>query len=63
LSRRIALMKDANILHTVTAAAYISGKAGELAVKEKGENITALDVLYNIQNAIKEVEVYSRGSG
>ena len=63
LSRRITLMKNANTLHVVTAAAYISGKAGELAVKEKGENITALDVLNNIQNAIKETEVYTRGSG
>ncbi len=64
LARRIALTNDPDALNVVAASAYVSGRAGEIAVKNKGQNITAVDVLNSIQNVLKEIEEeYTHGSG
>ncbi len=54
MARRASLSKSLNALNVASAAAWASGRAGELAVKDKGENITALDVLNRVQEAIAE---------
>lgn len=54
LARRAALKLQPSTLDTVAAAAYVSGRAGELAVMGRGENITALDVVEKIPEAILE---------
>ncbi|MCE4623138.1 MAG: NAD(P)H-hydrate dehydratase [Caldisphaeraceae archaeon] len=60
LARKVALENKAKPLHIVSAAAYVVGRAGELAFKEKGENITAIDVMQKIRDAIKEAWEYGR---
>jgi len=54
IARRLALGLQVDTLNSVAAAAYITGRAGELAVEEKGETITPLDVVDKIQQAIRE---------
>jgi len=54
IARRIALGLEPDPLNVVAAATYICGRAGEIAVEEKGETITPLDVVNKIQIAIKE---------
>ena len=61
LARRAALSRSLDPLHIAAAAAWVSGRAGELAVSRLGENVTALDVLSSVQAAIKEA--YSMGEG
>jgi hydroxyethylthiazole kinase-like uncharacterized protein yjeF len=61
IARRVALGREPDTLNVVAAAAYICGRAGELAVEEKGEMITALDVVDKIQQAIKEARGLAAG--
>ncbi len=63
MGRRAALSKVLDPLHIAAAAAWTSGRAGEMAVEAKGENITALDVLNMVQGAIREARSYMRGGG
>ena len=63
LARRAALSKTLDPLHIAAAAAWVSGRAGELAVRDRGENITTLDVLARVQDAIREARSYMRGGG
>lgn len=61
IARRVALGRDPDPLNVAAAAAYICGRAGELAVEEKGETITPLDVVDKIQQAIKEARTITAG--
>jgi NAD(P)H-hydrate epimerase len=61
IARRVALGREPDTLNVVAAAAYICGRAGELAVEEKGETITPLDVVDRIQQAIKEARSIAAG--
>ncbi|MGC8567128.1 MAG: NAD(P)H-hydrate dehydratase [Caldisphaera sp.] len=63
MARKISIEKKMNPIHIVSAAAYILGRSGELAVKEKGDNITALDVMQKIPQAMLESEGYIGGGG
>jgi len=63
IARRVAMGRSADPLNTVAAAAYICGRAGELAVEEKGETITPLDVVDKIQAAIKEARGIAHHGG
>lgn len=54
LARRVAMKMALSPLHATAAATYVSGRAGELAVAERGENITALHVVEKIPQAILE---------
>ncbi|MEM1847240.1 MAG: NAD(P)H-hydrate dehydratase [Acidilobaceae archaeon] len=56
LARKASLSPTLNPLNVVAAAAYVVGRAGELAVEEKGENIFPQDVLNNIPKAIEEAK-------
>ncbi|MEM1873912.1 MAG: NAD(P)H-hydrate dehydratase [Acidilobaceae archaeon] len=59
LARRAALSTISSPLDLVAAAAYVTGRAGELAVEEKGENLTPQDVLSKIPVAMAEARRYS----
>ncbi|MCE4598640.1 MAG: NAD(P)H-hydrate dehydratase [Desulfurococcales archaeon] len=59
MARRTALGLDPEPLHVAAAAAYVSGRAGELAVEELGENITAFDVAAKINAVISEARSFS----
>ncbi len=61
IARRVALGRDPDPLNVTAAAAYICGRAGELAVEERGETITPLDVVDKIQLAIKEARSMATG--
>lgn len=63
LARRAALSKSLEPLNIAAAAAWTSGRAGELAVEEKGDNITAIDVLNKVQAAIREAYSLISGGG
>jgi len=63
LARRAALSKDLEPMNIVAAAAWTSGRAGEIAVEEKGDNITAIDVLNKVQAAIREAYSLLSGGG
>ncbi|ESQ24038.1 MAG: putative sugar kinase [uncultured Acidilobus sp. JCHS] len=63
LARRVALSKTLDPLHIAAAAAWVSGRAGELAVSERGENVTTLDVLNRVQDAIREAYSMAAGGG
>ncbi|MCE4602992.1 MAG: NAD(P)H-hydrate dehydratase [Desulfurococcales archaeon] len=53
-ARRIALGRGHGMPHTSAAAAYIVGRAGELAASAGSENISAQDVIENIGRALAE---------
>jgi Predicted sugar kinase len=63
LARRAALSKDPEPMNIAAAAAWTSGRAGEIAVEEKGDNITAIDVLNKVQAAIREAYSLLSGGG
>ncbi|MDT7867239.1 MAG: NAD(P)H-hydrate dehydratase [Acidianus sp.] len=63
LARRVALSKTLDPLHIAAAAAWVSGRAGELAVSERGENVTTLDVLNRVQDAVREAYSMAAGGG
>lgn len=63
IARRVALGREPDPLNVVAAAAYITGRAGELAVEEKGETITALDVVDKIHVAIREARSIGLAGG
>ncbi|MEB3774114.1 MAG: NAD(P)H-hydrate dehydratase, partial [Desulfurococcales archaeon] len=63
LARRTSLGRSLDPLNTAAAAAYITGRTGELAVEAVGENISALDVIEKINNAIQEARGMAAGHG
>ncbi|MCS7107528.1 MAG: NAD(P)H-hydrate dehydratase [Acidilobaceae archaeon] len=54
MARREALSLPPDPLNATAAALYVSGRAGELAAEELGENLTSLEVVEKIPMAIKE---------
>ncbi|MGC9072441.1 MAG: NAD(P)H-hydrate dehydratase, partial [Acidilobus sp.] len=63
LARRAALSKSLDPLHMAAAAAWVSGRAGEIAVERRGENVTTLEVLSSVQDAIREAYSMATGGG
>ncbi len=60
-ARRVALGRGHGMPHTAAAAAYIVGRAGELAASAGGENISAQDVVENIGRALAEARSLAEG--
>ncbi len=54
LARRASLGLPLKPLHTAAAAAYATGRAGELAYRAKGEGMTALDVAEAVAEVVEE---------
>jgi NAD(P)H-hydrate epimerase len=55
LARRVSLGKDPSPLGVAAAATFVVGRAGEEAYEERGEGITAVDVLEKVPKVIREV--------
>ena len=58
LARRTALQKDPAPVDSAVTAAYIIGRAGELAYGDNRESMTAYDVLEYIHKVFVESELY-----
>ncbi|MEN2999059.1 MAG: NAD(P)H-hydrate dehydratase [Acidilobaceae archaeon] len=54
MARREALSLPVDPLNSAAAALYVSGRAGEMAAEEFGENLTSVEVLEKVPKAIKE---------
>ncbi len=54
IARRVSIKKDLSPLGIAAAATYVVGEAGSRAFQKVGEGITAIDVLNEVSNVIKE---------
>ncbi|MCX8196491.1 MAG: NAD(P)H-hydrate dehydratase [Acidilobaceae archaeon] len=63
VARREALSLPPDPLNATAAAAYVAGRAGEMAVEELGESITSVEVLQKVPLAIKEAREIGAAQG
>jgi len=60
-ARREALGYTRDLLNITAAAAYLVGRAGELAVESIGENISAFDLINYLDKALREARILAEG--
>lgn len=53
LARRVSLGMPLKTLHVAAAAAFVSGRAGEEAYRERGGGMTAIDVLDKVSTVVE----------